>query len=178
MTSLFHINVIQYILSVYFYVHIKVNIVFANVFKNNVEVLQVRTLHELKRIKWNLQYVVLLNCKKLYSYSWFKETVLQGFFVNQFPPSLSIPLRPFRIFSTICGDIRKSICTTGVFDTGGKFATCINNTSSTGCKFTAVVVILASAPRLANISANFRKHVPNDSWKKPDAKDLVTLSLY
>ncbi len=41
MTSLYHINVVnQYILSVYFYVHIKVNIVYAKVFLNHVEVLQ------------------------------------------------------------------------------------------------------------------------------------------
>jgi hypothetical protein len=37
------------------------------------------------------------------------------------PKHLSIPLRPFRIFSKICGDIRGSRCTTGVDDTGGKW---------------------------------------------------------
>ena len=36
--------------------HYKVNIVYGNFFKNNVEVLQVRTLHELKRIKCNLLF--------------------------------------------------------------------------------------------------------------------------
>ena len=33
----------------------------------------------------------------------------------------------FRIFSKICGDIRKSRCTTGINDTGNKFATGVNN---------------------------------------------------
>ncbi len=33
---------------------------------------------------------------------------------------VSIPLRPFRIFSKIHGDIRGSWCTTSVNDTGGK----------------------------------------------------------
>jgi hypothetical protein len=34
---------------------------------------------------------------------------------------MSIPVRPFRIFSKIRGDIRVSMCTTGVNDTGGKW---------------------------------------------------------
>jgi hypothetical protein len=40
----------------------------------------------------------------------------------------------FQIFAKIRGDIRKSRCTTGVNDTGGKFATGINDT---GGKFAA-----------------------------------------
>ncbi len=41
--------------------------------------------------------------------------------MNQFPPQpLSIPLGLFQIFSKIHGDIRKSRCTTGINDTGGK----------------------------------------------------------
>ena len=62
----------------------------------------------------------------------------------------------------------------GVVDTGGKFAT--------------GVVDDGGAPWLANISVNFQKNsnVPTviirglgegDSWKKPEAKNLVTLSL-
>jgi hypothetical protein len=47
--------------------------------------------------------------------------------MNQFPPQ-SIPLRPFQIFSKIRGDIRNSMCTTGINDTGGKFATGVNDT--------------------------------------------------
>jgi hypothetical protein len=56
-----------------------------------------------------------------------KETVSRNFlllvfFINQFPPQpQSIPLRLFQIFSKIRGDIRKSRCTTGINDTGGKF---------------------------------------------------------
>ncbi len=92
---------------------------------------------------------------------------------------LSIPLRPFRIFSKIRGDIRGSRCTTGVNNTrgiGGKicrrcrwcrwqicrrcrwyrrqFATGVINT---GGKFATGVVDTGGAPWLANISANFRK---------------------
>jgi hypothetical protein len=50
------------------------------------------------------------------------------------PQPQSSPLGPFRIFSKIRGDIRKSRRTTGINDTGGKFATGINDT---GGKFAA-----------------------------------------
>jgi hypothetical protein len=43
-----------------------------------------------------------------------RDFLLLVFFMNQFPPSPSIPLGPFRIFSKIRGDIRKSRCTTDV----------------------------------------------------------------
>ncbi len=47
--------------------------------------------------------------------------------MNQFPPQpQSIPLGPFRIFSNIRGDIRNSRCTTGINDTGGKFASVVD----------------------------------------------------
>jgi hypothetical protein len=39
----------------------------------------------------------------------------------------SILFRPFRIFSKIRGDIRESRCTTGINNTGGKFATGVND---------------------------------------------------
>jgi hypothetical protein len=53
--------------------------------------------------------------------------------MNQFPPRpQSVPLGLFRIFSQVCGDIRKSRCTTGIYaivvDTSGKFATGVNDT--------------------------------------------------
>ena len=61
----------------------------------------------------------------------------------------------------------------GVVDTGSKFAT--------------VVVDTGGAPLLANISAIFRKNSKRSQWdtlglggfmkKKPEAKNLVTLSL-
>ncbi len=44
------------------------------------------------------------------------------------PKPLKITLGSFKIFSKICGVIRKSSCTTGVNDTGGKFATGVNDT--------------------------------------------------
>jgi hypothetical protein len=42
------------------------------------------------------------------------------FYESVSPQPQSIPIGPFRIFSKIRGDIRKSRCTTGVNDTGGK----------------------------------------------------------
>jgi hypothetical protein len=55
--------------------------------------------------------------------------LLLVFFMNQFPPPpQSIPIRPFRILSKIRGDIREARCTTGINDTGGKFATGVNDT--------------------------------------------------
>ncbi len=42
---------------------------------------------------------------------------------SPFPKPLIITLGSFQIFSKICGDILKSRRTTGVNDTGGKFAT-------------------------------------------------------
>ncbi len=74
---------------------------------------------------------------------------------------------------------------TGVADTGGKFATGVVDT---GAKFSTGVVDTGGAPWLANISGIFEK-IRNglygilwswgetDSWKKPEAKNLVTLSL-
>jgi hypothetical protein len=55
-------------------------------------------------------------------------------FMNQFPPKpQSTPLGQFRIFSKIRGDIRKSRCTNGNNDIGGKFATGINDTGGKFC---------------------------------------------
>ncbi len=84
----------------------------------------------------------------------------------------------------------------GVADIGGKFATGVVDTGGncrrcrwhTGGKFATGVVDTGGAPYLANISANFRKNSKRskwntlgwgetDSWKKPEAKNLVTLSL-
>jgi hypothetical protein len=50
-------------------------------------------------------------CHEIFDFWFFHESVS--------PKNLSIPLRPFRIFSKIRGDIRGSRCTTGVNDTGG-----------------------------------------------------------
>ncbi len=55
---------------------------------------------------------------------------MSGFFhESPSPKPLIITLGSFQIFSKIRGDIRKSRCTTGVNDTGGKFATGVNDTS-------------------------------------------------
>jgi hypothetical protein len=69
----------------------------------------------------------------------------------------------FRIFSKIRGDIRKSRCTTGVNDTGGKFAAGINDT---GANFAT------SSPCVVDTCGKFATGV-NDTG----GKNLVTLSL-
>jgi hypothetical protein len=55
-----------------------------------------------------------------------------------FPKHLSIPLRPFRIFLKIRGDLRQFATgcnfAASIVDTGGKFAAGVNNTSGTGGK--------------------------------------------
>jgi hypothetical protein len=56
-----------------------------------------------------------------------RDFLLLVFLMNQLPPSPRV-LGPFRIFSKICGDNRNSRCTTGINDTGGKFATGVNDT--------------------------------------------------
>ncbi len=75
----------------------------------------------------------------------------------------------------------------GIVDTGGKFATGINNTAvpvakfdagvidtgGTTSKFAAGVVDIGGAPWLADIFENFQ----DDSKKKPEAKNFMTLSL-
>jgi hypothetical protein len=72
-----------------------------------------------------------------------------------------------------------------VVDTSGKFAAGVVDTSG---NFATGVIDTGGAPWLANISANFEKNrsYPNrilwgwgetDSWKKQEAKNLVTLSL-
>ncbi len=56
--------------------------------------------------------------------------IFSFFFHKSVSPQLqSIPLGPFRIFSKIREDIRKSRCTTSINNTCGKFATGINDTS-------------------------------------------------
>ncbi len=54
-------------------------------------------------------------CHEIFCFWFFHESVS--------PQPQSIPLGPLQIFSKIPGDIRKSRCTTGIIDTGGKFAT-------------------------------------------------------
>ncbi len=83
-----------------------------------------------------------------------------------------------------------------IVDTGGKFVTGVNNTRETGGKicrrcrwyrwqicrrfrwyrrqFATGVVKTGGAPWLVNISVNLGE---GDAWKKPGAKNLVTLSL-
>jgi hypothetical protein len=59
-------------------------------------------------------------CHEIFCLWFFHESVS--------PQPQSIPLGLFRIFSKIGGDIRKPRCNTVINDTGGKFATCVNDT--------------------------------------------------
>jgi hypothetical protein len=83
-----------------------------------------------------------------------------GFFHESVSPQpQSIPLGPFQIFWKVRGDICKPKCTTGINDTGGKFATGLNNTggkfatgiNSTGGKLPPV----STTPAAANFSTSF-----------------------
>ncbi len=78
------------------------------------------------------------------------------------PQPQSIPLGPFQICSKICGDIRKSRCTTGINDTGGNlplvstmqvanFATSFANVVDTSGKFAAGILT-----PLANNGTNYQ----------------------
>jgi hypothetical protein len=78
----------------------------------------------------------LLSCynKPLTCLQPFKGTVSRDFLHQDFfifPEASKISSGSFRIFSKIRGDIRKSRWTTGINDTGGKFAT----RDDTGGKF-------------------------------------------
>ncbi len=89
------------------------------------------------------------------------------------PPVSTTPMANLPPVSTTQAKMEEKFAT-GVADTGGKFATGFVDTRG--------------APWLANISANFRKNLKRSKWntlglggnwfmKKPEAKNLVTLSL-
>jgi hypothetical protein len=66
----------------------------------------------------------IISCNYVYWEGSIKGTVSRDFLLLVFfdesvsPQPQGVPLGPFRIFSKIRGDIRKSRCTTGVNDTG------------------------------------------------------------
>jgi hypothetical protein len=73
-------------------------------------------------------------------YKFYRESVTRffasGFFHESvFPQPQSIPFRPFQIFLKIHGDIRESMCTTGINDTSSKFSTILASIVDTGGKF-------------------------------------------
>ncbi len=117
------------------------------------------TLQLAQRSWTDLKYRILNGqCHEIFCF-WFFSWI-------SFPPAPSIPFRPFRIFSKIRPDIRKSRCTTGINDTGGKFATGVNDAgdkvaadiNDTGGKFATGVVDTGGKTWAANVSANFRKN--------------------
>ncbi len=103
------------------------------------------------------------------------------FRMNPFSPQhLSVPLRLFRILSKIPGDIRKSRWTIGINDTGWPILP----------PFSLVLLIpvvhldLRILPRIFEKIRNGPTGIlrgQGGNWfmkKKPEAKNLVTLSLY
>ncbi len=66
--------------------------------------------------------------------------------MNQFPPAPEYPIRTVLNFLKIRGDIRKSRCTTGINDTGGKFP--VSNTPA--AKLPPVSTVL-----VANFATSF-----------------------
>ena len=104
--------------------------VVSNFFENSRRNSQLKVCHrwQMQKIFNNKKYSTILTyC--MYLKGQCHEIFASGFFHESVSPQLqSIPFRPFRIFSKICGDIRESRCTTGINDTGGKFATGINDT--------------------------------------------------
>jgi hypothetical protein len=94
------------------------------------ELQQIRA-HNLRWQSWWWGYIyTVFELREAYLFKFlflFKGTVPRGFrllvFSNESVSTkhLSVPLRPFQIFSKIRGDIRGSRCTTGVVDTGGKW---------------------------------------------------------
>jgi hypothetical protein len=100
------------------------------------------------------------------------------------PPVLKTPAVLVAKFADSVVDTNGKLAT-GVVDTRGKFAAGVLDT---GGKFATGVVDASGAPWLANISAIFEKFRndpkvifrglgEDDSWQKPEAKYLVTLSL-
>jgi len=82
-------------------------------------------------------------CHEIFCFWFFHESVS--------PQYQSIPFRPFRIFSKIRGDIRESSCTTGVNDTGGKFAAGVTDTG--GNLPPASLIPVANLPPVSLIAA-------------------------
>ncbi len=111
------------------------------------------------------------------------------------PPVLLTPVENLPPVSTTLAKLMAKFAA-GVVDINGKFATSVVDTGDNfavgvvdiGGKFATRVFDTGGAPWLANFSENFRKNRngPNgillgwgetDSWKKTEAKNLVTLSL-
>ncbi len=87
---------------------------------------QIEPCFKLGHCSLQMLYVSLKGqCHEIFSFWFYHESV--------YPQPQSIPLGPFQIFSKIRGDIRKSRCTTGINDTGGKIAAGINDTGGKFC---------------------------------------------
>jgi hypothetical protein len=87
--------------------------------------------------------------------------------MNQFPPAPEYSITTISNFSKICGDIRNSRCTTDINDTGGKFATTVNNT---GSKMPPVLTTQA-----ANFSTSFNSvaDTSGKQWRQYQAADTL-----
>ncbi len=133
-----------------------------------------------------ISWLAVEQCHKIF-YFWF-------FHESSSSKPLKITLGSFQIFSQICGDIHKSSCTTGINDTGGKFSNGINNTRGIFwhrycwwswyrwqicrlCQWHQYCHCLPLVSR-ALVANNWNLVLRGiDSWKKPEVKNFVALSL-
>jgi hypothetical protein len=87
--------------------------------------------------------------------------VASAFFYKSSSPKPLKIVSVFKIFSQICGDIRKSRCTTGIKDTGEKFAVGVNYTSDNDNAANLPLVPLVMLILVANLPL-FNESVVNN----------------
>ncbi len=122
------------------------------------------TSHNSKILSWNIVHKIWSDPE-----THIKGTVSQDFLLLVFfhesvsPQPRSIPLGSFRFFSKIRGDVRKSRCTTGINNTGGKF-----------CHQFRYLSILVAMTRVANNGNNIRLLRPEN---KREGKFIYMLTL-
>jgi hypothetical protein len=98
-----------------------------------------KMLEKITPIACNVRYCTVKEIVFLFPNPLKRDSVTR-FFPSRFfhesvsPKPLSIPLRPFQIFLKIRGDICSSRLTTGINNTGGKFATSFTSVVDTGGK--------------------------------------------
>ena len=152
----------------------------SNFFENSRRYSQVKVHHRYQRHRWQICHRCQRHRRQTLPPVWL--VLLTP--VANLPPVSKTPAANLPPVSTTLAKMVEKFAI-GVADTGGKFATSVVDT---GGNFATSVVDTGGAPWLTNISANFRKNSKRskgytlgrgetDLWKKPEAKNLVTLSL-
>ncbi len=108
-----------------------------------------------------------------------RDFLLLFFYESVSPQPQSIPLGPFQIFSKIRGDIRKSSCTTGVNDTGGKFATGVNDNGGKlpPVSTTPAANFATSSPCAVDTGGKFAPSVNDAGGKLPPVSTTPAANL-